>query len=243
MAASKTSERSVKASGGRGDRVTSAYQKLRELIVRGRLAPGTRIIESDVAERLGVSRTPVRSALHRLQQEGYVMAMGGSKQGRLLVAPLTEEDARELFHIVGGVEALAAGRSAGLPDAPRERLVETLERLNRELSEAAAEEKPSQNTIFDLDSAFHRKYVEAASGPRLLALHDSVKPQAERYVRLYVSFLVDEIGSSVQEHELTIRRIAAGDQQGAQDAVETNWRNAAERLSRVISVLGERGNW
>src|SRR5690606_3496565 len=92
----------------RNDRVSQAYRQLRELIIWGRLAPGTRIIETDVAARLGVSRTPVRSALQRLQQEGYIVASGTGQQSRLAVAPLTREDARELFAIVAEVEALGA---------------------------------------------------------------------------------------------------------------------------------------
>lgn len=227
----------------REDYVTAAYQKLRELIVRGRLAPGTRIIESDVAERLGVSRTPARSALQRLQQEGYVTAMDGGKQVRLLVSPLTEDDAGELFEIVGSVEGLAARGAAGLPAQERKAVVREMERVNEALQAESVNTRPGQNEIFDLDSRFHRLYVEAGAGPRLLALHDAVKPQAERYVRLYISFLVDEIGSSVEEHLTTCRFIDAGDQDGAKRAVEVNWRNAAERLSRVIAVLGERGNW
>ena len=81
----------------RGDRIARAYQQLRELIVWGRLAPGSRVIESDIAERLGVSRTPVRSALHRLQQEGYIVGVGRGSEQRLTVAPLTQDDARDLF--------------------------------------------------------------------------------------------------------------------------------------------------
>lgn len=239
----QTPRRGEQTLADRGDRVSSAYQQLRELIVRGRLAPGTRVIESDVAQRLGVSRTPARGALQRLQQEGYVMAMEGGKQARLLVAPLTEEDAGELFDIVGSIEGLAARRAAALPRRERDALVRELEHINRDLEAAARKDRPSQNEIFDLDAAFHRRYVEAAAGPRLLALHDAVKPQAERYIRLYVSFLVDEIGSSVSEHAITTRRIAEGDVEGAQDAVEINWRNAAERLNEVIAVVGERGNW
>src|SRR5437899_12486779 len=97
----------------RGDRIGRAYQQLRELIVWGRLAPGSRVIESDVAERLGVSRTPVRSALHRLQQEGYIVGVGRGREHRLTVAPLTHEDARDLFSIIGAIEALAAQHAAG----------------------------------------------------------------------------------------------------------------------------------
>lgn len=237
------SSRSSTASSSREDYGTTAYEKLRELIVRGRLAPGARLIEKAVAERLGVSRTPARSAMQRLQQEGYVLANDGGKQARLSVAPMTDEDARELFSIVGNIEGLAARQAAALRDAPRAQLVQELKRVNAALKEAAAQEKPSPNEIFDLDADFHRDYVVAAAGPRLLALHDATKPQAERYIRLYVSSLVDEIGNSVDEHSETITAIAAGDGDRAQRAVETNWRNAAERLSRVIGILGERGNW
>jgi DNA-binding GntR family transcriptional regulator len=55
--------------------VTRAFNELRELIVRGQLPPGGWIIESVLAERLGVSRTPVRSALHWLRREGYVVEL------------------------------------------------------------------------------------------------------------------------------------------------------------------------
>lgn len=230
-------------SSEREDHVSSAYHRLRELIIRGRLAPGSRILESDVAERLGLSRTPARSALQRLKQEGYVTTIDGGKQVRLMVSPLTEDDARELFHIVGSIEGLAVRGAAALPSDIREALVRKLEHINAELDNAAGEAKPNESEIFDLDSAFHRRYVEAGSGPRLLAVHDAIKPQAERYIRLYISFLVNEIGSSVSEHHTTCSHIAEGDLDRAQEAVETNWRNAAKRLTKVIAALGERGNW
>jgi DNA-binding FadR family transcriptional regulator len=77
----------------------------------------------------------------------------------------------------------------------------------------------------------------------LLSLHDAIKPQAERYARLYVNSLVDEIATSVAEHEEINRCIAAGEPHASQQAVENNWRNAARRLSRVIGTHGERGSW
>src|SRR5213078_4558453 len=202
--------------GARGDRIVRAYQQLRELIVWGRLAPGSRVIESDIAERLGVSRTPVRSALHRLQQEGYIVGVGRGSEQRLTVAPLTQDDARDLFAIIGAIEALEEAAEAARPDPLR---------------------------IFDLDTSFHRAYVEAGAGLRLLALHDAIKPQAERYVRLYTSALVDDIARSVEEHEKIVEQIEAGSAEGAWRAVQRNWRNAAGRLSRVILTLGERGSW
>jgi DNA-binding GntR family transcriptional regulator len=228
---------------GRGESVARAYDQLRELIVWGRLAPGSRIIESEIAGRLGVSRTPTRSALHRLQQEGYVAALDRAKESRLVVAPLTLDDARELFHIVGQLEGLAARSAADAPPPVRATVVRRLRQLNRELAQAARGTRPDPLRIFDLDTAFHRTYVEGGAGPRLLALHDAIKPQAERYIRLYISSLVDEIATSVEEHNVIIAELEAGDPLAAQQAVDTNWRNAALRLSKVIGVFGERGSW
>lgn len=228
---------------GRGASIGRAYDELRELIVHGRLAPGSRIVESEIAERLQVSRTPVRSALHRLRQEGYVTAVDRAKEQRLIVAPLTQEDGRELFYIVGQIETLAARIAAELPPPARTVLVRQLRQLNRDLAQAARAPKPDPLRIFDLDTAFHRAYVEAAAGVRLLALHDAIKPQAERYARLYTNALLDAIATSVEEHAAIIQHVEAGDPAGAQQAVETNWRNAAARLAKVIGTLGERGTW
>lgn len=225
------------------DRMSEAYEELRELIVWGRLAPGSRIIERDIARRLEISRTPIRSALQRLQQEGYVTSSEQGRQARLSVAPLTIEDARELFAIVATVEGLAGRMAAHLDEAPRVELVRTLRRLNSELLHAAGGVRPDPTFIFELDRDFHRAYVEAAAGPRMLALHDAIKPQAERYNRLYTTALVPEIRTSVEEHKDIVEGIAAGDADRAERAVRTNFLNAAERLSAVIATLGERGTW
>lgn len=228
---------------GRGESVARAYDQVRELIVWGRLSPGSRIVESEIADRLGLSRTPTRSALHRLQQEGYVTAFNRGKERRLIVAPLTQDDARELFHIVGQLEGLAARATAELVPAKRAEVVKRLQELNRELAQAARQTRPDPLRIFDLDTAFHRTYVESGAGARLLALHDAIKPQAERYIRIYISSLVDEIRTSVEEHDAIIRHIGDGDSLAARQAVDTNWSNAALRLSKVIGTLGERGSW
>src|SRR6185503_11287169 len=78
-----------------GSRPDQVYVRLRDLIVQGSLAPGSRIVETEIASRLGVSRTPVREALQRLQQEGFVMGAPGAQQSRLTVAPLTRNDVHE----------------------------------------------------------------------------------------------------------------------------------------------------
>ena len=218
------------------------YQRLRELIVDGRLAPGARIIETEVAERLGVSRTPVRTALPRLQQEGFVVDSPKLRQTRPTVAPLTSDDARELFVLVGAFEGLAAYRAALGSPTQRATLGSTLSDINDALAEAADAKRPDRARVFELDDRFHRAYMDAA-GPRVLAMHSTIKPQAERYERLYVSMLTSELSTSVIEHRAIVKAIRGGDAHAAQTAVESNWRNAAERLANVVAEAGERGRW
>ena len=225
------------------DRTTRIYGELRELIVRGRLAPGTRIIETELANRLQVSRTPVRAALQRLTQEGYVMGTGSGKQIRLSVSPLTEEDARELFEIVGELEGIAARNLASRPASEREDIVEELRDVDARLLEAAGEDPPDPDRLFDLFTRFHNRLVEAGSGPRLGVLHQSVKPQADRYRRLYSSTQVARIRASVEEHGAILDAVVEAQGDRAADAVRANWRNAADRLGEAIRRSGELGSW
>jgi DNA-binding GntR family transcriptional regulator len=227
----------------REDRPTQVYQRLRGLIVRGQLAPGTRVVETEIAEKLGVSRTPVREGLRRLEQEGYLLADPLAHQQRLTVAPLTRQDVRELLNIVGTLEGLAAYSAAERSAAERAALCGELRDANTEFRRAAEARGTDQNHVYDLDEAFHRKLVEAGAGSRLRTLHEAVKPQAERYIRMYISLLLGDVKPSVDEHGAIVQAIRKGDAEAAQQAVQTNWRRAAERLSKVIEYAGERGSW
>ncbi|MGO9269254.1 MAG: GntR family transcriptional regulator [Terriglobia bacterium] len=222
----------------------ATFHQVRDLIVHGKLAPGSRVVEADLAERLGVSRTPVRAALHRLQQEGYIrVGSGRGSKVKLTVAPLTQEDARELYAIVGHVEGLAAQATAQLEPEGRGEVVQVLKELNEQLSQQAAAGRGDPNVIFDLDISFHDKIVDAGAGPRLRALHSAIKPQTERYWRLYASSILDQLGLSVGEHMVIIDGIDRGDVDAAESAMQMNWQNGADRLARVIASLGERGSW
>jgi len=224
-------------------RTADAYHRLRKLIVVGQLAPGTRIIESDLADRLDVSRTPIRAALQRLEQEGYIVAGDSKGRWRPTVAPLTRDDSVELLYIIGQIEGLAGWFAANLEGEDHRALVEKLRSVNQELVDAAKSESRAPEPYYNLDHAFHRAYVEAGGGPRLRNLHHSIKPQAERYIRVYVSALTVEIETSIAEHDAIIEAIAARDPNRAQKCVEANWRGAAERLAEVIDWVGERGSW
>lgn len=225
------------------DRSLGTYRKLRRLIVRGGLAPGSRISERELASRLGVSRTPVRSAIQRLRQEGYLVSAGDGKRSENAVAPLTREDARELLYILGTLEGLAASRCAEAEEETRAELVEELETVNEKLREAARREPVDRQGILTLDERFHATYVEAGAGSRLRSFHEMVRPQKERYLRFYMEGLVNEIDTSIGEHEVIVDAIRRGDPEAAGEAVEATWKNGANRLADVIEQRGEWGSW
>ncbi len=227
---------------GASERANRLYESLRNMIVRGQLAPGARIVETEVAERFGVSRTPVRAAFQRLEREGYVIA-SPTHQARMTVAPLTREDVGELLEIVGELEGLAARSAARLTEPERERLAKELTSLNADFRRAASARGAQPGRLYELDEKFHRRYVEAGAGSRLQSLHDAVKPQAERYIRMYIALLLDTVATAGTEHDAIVEAIRTGNAASAQRAVQTNWRHAADRLVRAIDVMGEQGNW
>jgi DNA-binding GntR family transcriptional regulator len=243
----KASKTRVPSAQGRrtssaSERASRLYDALRNMIVRGQLAPGARIVETEVAERFGVSRTPVRAAFQRLEREGYVVA-SPTHQARMTVAPLTREDVGELLEIVGELEGLAARSAARLTDPDRERLTKDLTSLNADFRRAASARGAQPGKLYELDEKFHRRYVEAGAGARLRSLHEAVKPQAERYIRMYIALLLDTVATAGTEHDAIVEAIGTGNAAAAQRAVQTNWRHAADRLVRAIDVMGEQGNW
>jgi DNA-binding GntR family transcriptional regulator len=225
-----------------GTSLLTAFREIRELIVHGRLSPGTWILEADLAERLNMSRTPVRGAIHWLQREGYILEHRNVSKSRMIVAPLTKEDANELYLIIGNLEGIAGRGVAALPAAKRAELGIQLRKLNERLLQIW-EGRGKQAEIFDLDRDFHRLIVQNGAGSRLLTLHGAIEPQAERYWRLYASSIIKDLHLSVEEHESIIKAIEKGDADRVEAGLQQNWLKGAERLGHVIDIFGERGSW
>jgi DNA-binding GntR family transcriptional regulator len=230
-------------SGGQQKLVTEVAHRIRDMIVSGKLSPGAPIIESQLARFLGLSRTPVRAALERLEEAGHVRALPTGKYSRMVVAPMTMADLEELYWIIGNLEGLAAAAAAKLEAGERERIARELEKINAELLACAQASPPDLRRASDVHVLFHRVHVEAAAGPRLLAEINSIQPQVERYERLYTQVLISEMPKSVAEHTGIIAAIRAGDPELAERRVAANWRNGAERSKRGMAMLGERGRW
>ena len=195
----------IAAEGLRPPQVDQAQKKFNNgmvMVVEHGEAPGCELLDRTkaIAERWIDYWVTVRGALHWLQREGYVMASGNGTQSRLIVAPLTKENSHELYSIIGHVEGLGARLTALPPAATCEKVVGVLKEINEGLGDLASARRLDPNRIFDLDISFHRHIVEASAGPRLLDLHGSTQPQAERYWRLYARAIFDEPGTSVEEH-------------------------------------------
>ena len=226
-----------------GTSIDVAFQHIRQLIVHGNLAPGAWIIEAELSRRLGMSRTPIRSALQWLQREGYVIEQKARLNSRMMVAPLTFEDARELYAIVARIEGLAGGNTASLPLPQRQQVLSVIAPLNQQLNDIAETGQLKGRSIFDLDMQFHQAIVDAGAGPRLKSLHAAIKPQTERYWRLYASNILDQLHIAVTEHSKIVDAIENGKPQIAERAVVANWENGAARIAKVISLHGNIGNW
>jgi DNA-binding GntR family transcriptional regulator len=239
--ATRRSDRDTK----RVDSVTAAFLKLRDLIVQGEIAPGSWVVEAELVERLSFSRTPIRGALQLLQREGFIVEhrTGGKKKPRLRISPLTKEDARELYRIVGTIEGLAGGLTAALPDEKRRQLCVKLKEINQRMHDIAASKNVELRSVFDLDTRFHHEIIAASAGPRVLTIHHMMKPQIERYWRLYAHTIIQDLHLSVSEHEQIIAGISKGNARATERGLANNWRKGAERIYSLIDLFGERGSW
>lgn len=142
-----------------GERVGKAYNVLRDMIIRGRLVAGTRIVEADLAELLAISRTPVRQALGRLEHEGFVVPIGPAQRKRLIVAPMSGADFRELCQLVGAYEGLALERLDEMPPRWRRALAERLAAVNAELRLLISRPERDPDLIFDAQTRFHKTFL------------------------------------------------------------------------------------
>jgi DNA-binding GntR family transcriptional regulator len=140
-----------------------AYAEIRTLILSGDAQPGAQLKEEQLADICGVSRTPVRDALRRLEAELYVVRSGSQ---RAFVADWSHEDVDEMFALRGMLEAHAAARAA--TRFTREQL-DALIDCNAAIEQAVLRDRPDIGAFLDGNRAFHRIVIDAAGSPRLAA--------------------------------------------------------------------------
>jgi DNA-binding GntR family transcriptional regulator len=219
------------------------YDQVRGLIVRGRLLPGTRVTEVDVAQELRVSRTPAREALRRLQQERLLVPTGASDGAkvRLAVAPMTAGEARELYTAAGALEGVIVRNVADRDADERLALAAELARAQAAFRREATKRTPGWDRLFELHHAFHELLRTGLAGPRLYQLLDGLRPHLDRYEYFYGRLHGSGFEATFDEHDAIVAAIESGRADVAERAVRANWFNGAERLAASVQRAGEAG--
>lgn len=185
-----------------------AANAIRDLIATGQLGEGQRINEVHLAERLGVSRTPLREALNRLAAEGALVVK--PKRG-MFVRPLTLEEFHQIYAIRPLIEPEAL-RLAGVPNAAR---LARIEAINTKLKAAKGE------AAIALDDEWHMALIETCPNQMLLDIIANMIERTRRY-ELALMREAKNVVTATGEHEAVMAALRAGDIETACSALKQN---------------------
>lgn len=200
-----------------------AYRAIRDAIVDGTLAPGERLNDGDLAAWLGVSRTPVREALTRLEQAGLVR----TKPGRYtIVSEVDVRAVRAAQSVTAAMHELAVREA--LPNLSRAEL-DAMRTANARFADALR--RDDVDAALAADDAFHAVPVTASANSAIRTVLDQFTPVLRRVERIRFSSLSGR--GSVAQHERIIALCEAGDVAGAALAVRANWMTLAPLLDTM----------
>jgi DNA-binding GntR family transcriptional regulator len=190
-----------------------AYTQLRDAILDGTLEPGEQLRDAELAEWLGLSRTPIREAVARLEEYGLVETKPNSYTR---VTPLSARDARDAFTVYAALEALAA--SLAVPRLTGDDL-KTMRAANGDFADALA--AADVDAAVSADDRFHGVLVQAAANGEIARSLERLLPKIRRLERARFGSLAGR--RSVEQHERIIALCAAGEAERAAEAVRDNW--------------------
>jgi DNA-binding GntR family transcriptional regulator len=212
------------------------YSRLRHLVVRGSLAPSSRIAEGDLAIRLGVSRTPAREAMRRLLAEGLLVRDGGGARPRLAVAPVGSADVIELYDAAGALEGIAARSVSSLAVPERRALVARLREREAAFRRATTRRPLDYDELFERHNAFHDALMDACAGPAIKTLLEALRPRLDRYEWLYAPVIGPDFSDTFAEHAAVIAAVRAGNSAASERALRRNWMRGGRRLAAALSA-------
>ena len=218
-----------------------SYQPLREVvcetlrnaIVAGILQPGERLMEIQVAEELGVSRTPVREAIRKLELEGFVVMI--PRRGTY-VSDLSIKDITEVFEVRTSLDILAAGLAA-------ERITEEeLEQMERLLVEIGGYiEENDMEKIVEADSQFHDILYRASRNERLVGIINNLREQLTRFRSLSMSY-PGRLKAMFAEHTRMVESLGQRNVALAQQLAGEHMVNAEQVLLKNMLERGADSN-
>lgn len=206
------------------------HETLRKAIIVGDLEPGQRLIEEQLAESLGASRTPVRQAMHVLEREGLVERL---ERGGFAVKGLSVEDINEIFDLRAVLESFAARRAAEkiTPGA-----INLLTRHNEAFQRAVENEKSDQ--LAALNTEFHEALYSLADNQRLRRIIGELRDHFYRY-RVVLLQLQDMAQASYNDHKEMIQAMEARDIEKTEKLVRAHILKGKEAILSEVGT-GER---
>lgn len=204
-------------------------EAIREAIITGVLKPRERLMEIQLAEELGVSRTPIREALRKLELEGFIVMV--PRKGAY-VADISFKDIADVFEIRAALEALAAGLAA-------ERITEEeMEYLERHLVEKAdAIARQDMIRLVEIDTQFHEAVYRASRNERLFTIINNLREQIQRFRTTSLAY-PGRMKQSLEEHRVIVEAIQARDVPGARQAAQDHIENAENSMIESIKKDG-----
>lgn len=216
-----------------------AQLRLRELIVGGSLSPGERIAELAMVERLGMSRTPIRTALVRLQEEGLLEPLPG---GGFVVREFSETDIRDAIEVRGTLEGLAARLAAERGPAPEDlaAMRECIDRIDTLLAKAELS-PPSVTHYVTLNARFHALLAQMSGSPivqRQIARAVTLpfaSPNSVMVSNLSVAKGRDRLVIANAQHRAVMDAVGRGEGARAQALMQEHARLAHANLAEALS--------
>jgi DNA-binding GntR family transcriptional regulator len=204
------------------------YRLLRDRILRGEIAGGSRLIQGPLSEEIGTSRIPVRDALKRLESDGLVMC---DETGRYSVVQFSTEDAEEVYAIRRQLEPFAVelAAKAMTPEAMGE-----IKSLFNQLSKAARRRQLEK--YIEINTSFHMAIYEASGMVRLVRI---IRGLYSGVPSLTPIVLEGRMVRSQEEHAEVVDRLAARDGAGAARAMDRHIENALAELRKCKRVASE----
>lgn len=202
-------------------------ENIRQAIIDGTFSPGERLMEIQLADEMGVSRTPVREAIRKLELEGFVVMI--PRRGTY-VADISIKDITEIYEIRTCLDTLAAGLAA-------ERITdEELEALNRLLVEIGQHiADNNMEKIVEADTAFHDILYQASRNERLRSIINNLREQLTGIRGRSMSY-PGRLIETMEEHRTLVDSIAARDYERAQEAARVHIENAEHTLMKSLTV-------
>ena len=204
------------------------YETLRDAIRNGSLTPGERLMEIQLAEELGVSRTPVREAIRKLELERFVVML--PRRGTY-VANLSLKDINEVFEIRAALDGLAAGLAA---ERITEEELEQMERLLVEIADCI--EQHNNQKIVEADEAFHDILYRASRNERLVGIICNLREQFTRFRSVSINY-PGRLQNTLEEHRQLVEAIAQRNPEAAQQKAREHIENAEQTLLLEMEQL------